>query len=77
VRRNAQFVGHSYELGEGPCFHLPHNLAAMDTDRDLARTEIAGRLLVQKTRNDEGQDFSFARSQPIVVRLQFGKFRAL
>src|SRR5262249_40782664 len=74
VRRNAQFVGHSHELRERPSLHLPHDLAAMHTDRDLARTEIAGGLLVQKACNDEGQDFTFPGSQPIVVRLQHSLF---
>ena len=42
-----KLVGHTDEFGERPRTHLAHDLAAMNSDGDLAGTEFRGGLLIR------------------------------
>src|ERR1035438_7569385 len=68
--RKRKLVGHTEEFGERTRTHLPHDLAAMNSDGDLAGTKFRGGLLIRQSRDHEGQYFPFARGEQRVVLLQ-------
>ena len=55
-----QAFGHPYKVGQGFCPHLPHDLAAMDLDRDLAEAKLGGYLLVNQPRGDQRHHLALA-----------------
>src|ERR1022692_3524338 len=62
-----KLVGHTDEFGERPRTHLAHDLAAMNSDDDLAGTEFSGALFIRQPRDHEGQYFPFARGEQRLV----------
>jgi hypothetical protein len=58
-----QLVGHPDELGQRSRTHFPHNLAAMNTDRNFARTKIGGGLFAEVACDDERKHFLFTRRE--------------
>src|SRR5713226_5801019 len=58
---------HPDQFRERPRLHLPHDAATMYLDRDLARSELRGDLLVEHPRDDEGHHLPLARRQPGVT----------
>src|ERR1051326_5914059 len=68
---NAQFVGHSDQIGKPLGVQLGHQLIAMDLPRDLAQSYFGGDLLVKKARRYQRQYLAFPRAQAFVSRVQF------
>jgi hypothetical protein len=55
-----EFVRHFHQIGERISPHLLHDLASMSLDGDLADSQLAAHLLVQKAVNDQFHDLLFA-----------------
>ena len=72
-----EFVRHPYELRQRSRAHLAHNLAAVDSDRDLAGAKLAGSLFIREARNHEREHFAFARREQSMTFPQLGQFRPL
>ena len=51
--RDLEHRGDAHQLGQRPGFHLLHDLAAMDLDRDLADPQLGGRLLVEQPAHNQ------------------------
>jgi hypothetical protein len=62
--------GHPDQFGQRIGLHLPHDVSALDLDRDLAGAERRGDLLVEHARGDQAHDLAFARSERGVTTLQ-------
>ncbi len=58
---DAEFVRHPYKLRQRSRAHLAHNLAPMDSDRDLAGAKLGGSLLIRESRDYERESFALAR----------------
>ena len=67
-------IDEAHQFGHGSDLELRHHPAAMHLDRFLARTELAGDLLVQQAASHEGADFPFARRQALVELSQVPGF---
>src|ERR1700733_11718276 len=48
--------GHSYQVRERLSFHLPHHLASVCLDRDLADVQFCTDLFIQKPRHHQSHD---------------------
>src|SRR6202007_2388759 len=66
VVSDAQFVGHSYQIGQPFCIQLGHQLVTMNLHRDFAQSHLGGDLLVEKARGYQRQYFSFPSAETFV-----------
>src|SRR5439155_24629774 len=66
ARRGLELLRHPHQFGERPSLHLPHHLAPMHLDGDLAGAELGGDLLVQHARYHQAHDLALARRQQVV-----------
>ena len=72
-----EFFGHSHEVGEGPRFHLLHNVGAMEFDRALGGGEFTGDLLIKHSRGNERHHFALTRSKLLIALVQFPSLGSL
>src|SRR6476659_9276258 len=56
TRMLAECRGHLHQIGHRVGLHLPHHLAAMRLDGDLADVKLAADLFVEQPRNYERHD---------------------
>jgi hypothetical protein len=55
--------GCSDKVRQGSHAHLPHNVTAMDLDRDLAQPEFSRHLFVHESSGHKRHDLPFARRE--------------
>src|SRR3984893_10508117 len=60
---NTEYVRHSHQIGQRLCGHLPHDVSAVNLDRDFAHAEIGRNLLVHQTARDKCHHLLLARGQ--------------
>jgi hypothetical protein len=58
-----KLLSESHQIGERCSLHLVHDLAAMNLERDFTDAQLCGGLLVEKTADYQGQDFSLTGSE--------------
>src|SRR5712671_2304349 len=59
---NAERLRHFDQIRERPRPHLPHHMAAMNLDRDLAEAHLGRNLLVRQAGGDEGHHLPLSRA---------------
>src|SRR6185312_9193916 len=67
---NAQFVGHSYQIGQSFRVELGHQLVTMHLYRHFAQTDLGCDLLVEETRGYQRQDLALSTTEAVVPRPQ-------
>jgi hypothetical protein len=75
--RDPQFLSHPDQLRQRLGLHLVHDLMAMELDRDLARAELGGDLLVEQSRHDQSHHFALARCELFIPLTQLCQSRPL
>ena len=67
----------SYQVRKRCNLHLPHDVAAVDLERDLADAKLGSRLLVEKAAHDQRQHLTLARRQALETPTELGEVGSL